>query len=159
VIRALEFDSQLASSLPSTHTLLKSANLVLHPAVSRVILHGSRGLAGGYRPDSDIDLSLIVDAPKGIPLSRFQLLLRDVADTTLNNWKSRIEADLAVVFDIRNCGLMCFERTVWDERLCVLGGRDCFGLFKIQRGFDGLVTDAGVEVKRMVPCLKIWERA
>jgi hypothetical protein len=154
----LEFDSQLASSLPVAHTLLKSSNLMLHPAVLSVVLHGSRGLAGGYRSDSDIDLSLIVDIHQGKPMSQLQSLLRNVAEMTLENWQGAVEADLAVVFDVRNCGLKCFEQTAWDDRLCNLGGVDCFGLFKIQKGFDGLVTNAGVQVKRMYPCLKIWER-
>jgi hypothetical protein len=76
---------------------------------------------------------------------------------TRENWQGAVEADLAVVFDVRNCGLKCFEQTARDERLCSLGGIDCFGLFKIQIGFDGFVTNAGVQVKRMYPCLKIWE--
>jgi hypothetical protein len=154
----LEFDSQLASFLPVTHILLKSSNLVLHPAVSRVVLHGSRGLAGGYRSNSDIDLSLIVEIHQSEPMSQLQSLLRDVAETTLENWQGAVEADLAVVFDVRNCGLKCFEQTAWDDRLCNLGGTDCFGLFKIQKGYDGFVTNAGAQVKRMYPCLKIWER-
>jgi hypothetical protein len=158
VINVVEFDSQLASSLPVTHTLLKSSNLVIHPAVLSVVLHGSRGLAGGYRPDSDIDLSLIVDIHQGDPISLLPTLLRDVAEMTLENWKGAIEADVAVVFDVRNCGLKCFEQTAWDDRICNLGGVDCFGLFKIQRGFDGFVTNAGVQVKRIYPCVKIWKR-
>ena len=159
MISVLEFGSQLASSLPATHALLKASNLVLHPAVSGVVLHGSRGPAGGCRPDSDVDLSLIVDIHQAAPVSQLQMFLRDVAETTLKNWKGAVEADLAVIFDIRDCGLKCFERTAWDEGLCAFGGTDCFGLFKIQRGFDGLVANAGVQVKRMYPCLKIWERS
>jgi hypothetical protein len=154
----LEFNPRLASCLPATHALLKASNLVLHPAVSGFILHGSRGLAGGCRPDSDIDLSLIVDVCQGAPKSQLEMFLRDVAETTLKNWEGEIEADLAVVFDIRNCGLGCFEQTAWDEKRCALGGADCFGLLKIQKGFDGLVANAGVQVKRMYPCLKIWEQ-
>ena len=39
--------------LPDTYRLLASANLRLHPRVTQVTLHGSRGLKGGFRPDSD----------------------------------------------------------------------------------------------------------
>jgi hypothetical protein len=54
--------------------------------------------------------------------------------------------------------LKCFDRTAWDEHLCPLGGVDCFGLYKIQKGFNGFVTNAGVQVKKMYPCLTIWRR-
>lgn len=159
MVRIEGFLSELASSLPATYALLKSAKFTVHPAVSRVTLHGSRGLAGGYRPDSDIDLCLIVDAGSITPSSQLQSVLREVVQTTLGNWTSDIEADLAVVFDVRNCGLRCFEKTAWDDRLCSTGGLDCFGLYKVQKGFDGFVANAGVQVKRMYPCMKIWERS
>jgi hypothetical protein len=154
----MDFEPFLASSLPTTYALLCSSNLTLHPAVSFVMLHGSRGLAGGYRPDSDIDLSLRVDLPAGIEAQELPVLLREVLETTLSNWKNSIEADLAAVFDIRCCKIKCFERTAWDPQLCTSGGIDCFGLYKIQKGFNGFVTNAGVQVKLMYPCLKIWQR-
>jgi hypothetical protein len=159
VIRVVELEPLLASSLPITHTLLGSSNLTLHPIVSRVVLHGSRGPAGGYRPDSDIDLSLLVDFPAGITASELPVLLRKVLELVLNNWAGAIEADLAAVFDARNCGLKCFERTEWDAQLCKFGSVDCFGLYKIQKGFNGFVGNAGVQVKRMHPCLTIWQRS
>lgn len=157
-ITLLEFNTELASSLPETHALLMASNLKLHPAVSSVVLSGSRGPAGGYRSDSDIDLSLIVDAPQRASMRQLQTLLRDVLETTLNNWRCTVEADLAAVFDIRDCGLKCFEQTLWDERMCEFGGVDCFGLFKIQKGFNGFVTNAGIQVKRIHPCLKIMRK-
>jgi hypothetical protein len=138
--------------------LLETSNLTLHPAVSRVVLHGSRGPAGGYRPDSDIDLSLIVDIDSGIPFSQLQSMLREVAQITLSNWKSHVHPDLAIVFDVRKCRLACFEQNAWNDGLCGIGGVDCFGLFKTQKGFDGFVTTAGVHVNRMHPRLKIWSR-
>jgi len=155
MIKVLNFEPQFAISLPETYALIMSSNLTVHPSVSGVILHGSRGLAGTYRPDSDIDLSLIVDAPQGPGIKRE---LQDILETTLGHWQAAIEPDLAVIFDIRNCGLKCFEQTTWNEQLCKLGGVDCFGLYKTQKGFNGLVTNAGVEVKLMYPCLKIWQR-
>jgi len=154
----MDFKPLLTSSLPTTYPLLRSSNLTLHPTVSCVVLHGSRGLAGGYRPDSDIDLSLLVDLPAGIEAQELPVLLRDVLATTLSNWRTPIEVDLAAIFDIRNCKLKCFDRTAWDPQLCTSGGIDCFGLYKIQKGFNGFVTNAGVQVKLMYPCLKIWQR-
>ncbi len=154
-----EFEKQLATYLPATHALLLASNLTVHAGVSRIILHGSRGLKGGYRPDSDIDLSLLVDMSPSLAQSELEALLRAVWETTANSWRGTIEADLAVVFDVRNCGLKCFDRTTFDPEFCSLGGVDFFGLYKVQKGFNGLVTNAGVQVKRMYPCLKIWTRA
>lgn len=147
-----------ASLLPATYHLLVSANLTVHPTVSRIILHGSRGLAGGYRPDSDVDLSLIVDTPPLPASPSLEALLQEVAETTLHHWQATVEADLAIIFDTRQCGLGCFDQTTWNEQLCLKGGVDCFGLYKVQKGFNGLVTNAGVQVKLMYPCLKIWQR-
>ncbi len=158
MMQVMDFEPWLASSLPKTYALLRASNLTLHPGVSRIVLHGSRVLAGGYRSDSDIDLSLLVDLHAGITAPELPVLLRDVLETTLINWQNPIEADLAAVFDVRSCGLKCFERTAWDAQLCEFGGIDCFGLYKIQKGFNGFVTNAGVQVKKMYPCLKIWQR-
>ncbi len=156
MIGNLKFDSQLHSLLPETYTLVKSSNLVIHDSVSRVILCGSRGPAGGARPDSDIDITLIVDIATSLTREKTTNLLQNVMETTLNNWQSKTELDLAVVFDIRNCGLKCFDRIEWDEESCLYGGIDCFGLYKTQKGYQGLVTNAGVQVKFMHPSLKIW---
>ena len=151
----MNFDPQLAILLPETYELLTSANLVVHPSVSRVVLHGSRGLAGSCRPDSDIDLSLIVGLPQEELSETF---FNDVTRTTLDHWHSSLEIDLAVVFDLKQCGLKCFQQTIWKRELCSLGGVDCFGLYKIQKGFHGFVKNAGIQVRLMVPCLTIWQR-
>jgi len=154
----MNFEPSFASSLPTTHALLTASNLTLHPAVSRVVLHGSRGLAGGYRSNSDIDLSLLVDIPPDASPSDRERLLREVWDVTCAHWQAPVELDLAVVFDARGCGLTCFERARWDEAVCTIGSVDCFGLYKLHKGFMGLVTNAGVAGRRMYPCLTIWRR-
>lgn len=155
MIHIQDFEPQFAVSLPGTHSLLTSANLVVHPSVSRIVLHGSRGQAGGHRPESDIDLSLIVSlSGKG----NIEHELREVTEITLSHWRGAIEVDLAVIFDGRQCGLKCFDQTTWDQQICQTGGVDCFGLYKIQKGFDGLVTQAGIQVKLMYPCLTIWQK-
>lgn len=151
--KILNFEPFFAELLPETHALILSSNLVIHPAVSRIVLHGSRGPAGGYRLDSDIDLSLIVDTPY---ISTQQL--QEVSETTLAPWQGAVALDLAVVFDLKNCKLACFDQTHWTDQFCRIGGIDCFGLYKTQKGFHGLVTNAGIQVKRMYPCLKIWQR-
>ncbi|HEX5838160.1 MAG TPA: hypothetical protein VFY26_10040 [Anaerolineales bacterium] len=149
------FEPAFASSLPQTLKLLTDANLVVHPGVSRIVLHGSRGLAGGDRPDSDVDLSLIVDLPQE---DNFEHELDHAVRTTLDHWQAAVELDLAVIFDIKDCELRCFEQTTWQERVCRLGGVDCFGLYKIQKGFQGIVTGAGIKVELMYPCVTIWQR-
>ena len=57
-----EFLPDLAALLPETAQLLRAANLTVDDAVRQVTLEGSRGLARRNRPDSDVDLTLIVDA-------------------------------------------------------------------------------------------------
>jgi hypothetical protein len=137
---------------------LMSANLTVHPRVARIVLHGSRGLAANYRPDSDIDLSLVVDSLPGEAPADLIPQLGEILATTQDRWRGAVEADLAVIFDVRHCGLKCFDQTDFDERLCPDAGVDCFGLFKMQKGFNGLVENAGVEIRRMYPCLAIWRR-
>jgi predicted nucleotidyltransferase len=158
MIQIINFEPRLVSTQPATQVLLAAANLTVHPAVERVILHGSRGPAGGWRPDSDIDLSLIVDAPGELNPAEMEAFFQAVIETTMGNWRAAIQPDLAVVFDIRDCGPKCFERETWSDEVCTQGGLDCFGLYKTQKEFNGLVTNAGVRVRRMYPCLKIWER-
>jgi len=152
------FSTALRQRLPATHVLLQTANLVVHPRVARIILHGSRGLAGGARSDSDIDLSLIVDLPHGLDAMQQQLLLHSVFEITFQAWRAEIEPDLAVIFETYACALRCFTHTNWRDGLCTIGGLDCFGLYKVQKGFSGLVANAGIQVKRMYPCLEIWRR-
>jgi hypothetical protein len=144
-----------ADLLPDTHKMLSSANLVVHPNVSGIVLHGSRGLAGGGRPNSDIDLSLIVDVPEALISDS---LFQNITRTTLDQWQSNIEVDLAVIYDLQKCGLKCFEQTSWQQEFCQLGAVDCFGIYKIQKGFHGFLTKAGIQVRLMYPCVKIWQR-
>ncbi len=154
----MNFSPIFARRLPVTHALLRDANLVTHPNVERIVLHGSRGLAGGARPDSDIDLSLIVVLPLELEAAELEPWLRSVFETTFNAWRAQIEPDLAVIFETRACALHCFTQSNWQDNLCTIGGLDCFGLYKVQKGFSGLVTQAGIQVKRMYPCLEIWRR-
>jgi hypothetical protein len=157
-IKVSEFERELAEVLPDTHALLKAANLIVHPAVTRITLEGSRGLAGRYRPDSDIDLTLIVDT-QSLPEGTKQRgdFLRGVLHTTLKNWRGCVEADLAAAFDIHGCNLACLEKTYYEVGACGCGGVDGFGLYKIQKGFNGFVHGQGIiQIKRVYPILTIW---
>ncbi len=154
-----EFLPDLADLLPETQAILTSANLTVHDAVIGVNLAGSRGLAGGCRLDSDVDLTLIVDAAR-LPASEPERAdrLRDVLRTTLDAWRGAVDLDTAAVFDLGDCcGLRCLDVRGWDDAIIGRRGIDCFGVYKIQRGFDGYVAQ-GVELARMYPMLAIWRR-
>lgn len=155
-LKIQNFEASLASVLPETYSLLAASNLTVHPSISRIILHGSRGLPLGFRPDSDIDLSLITKPPTTLNgKSDLESFLHEVYETTQSNWQAEVEADLAIIFDVRSCGLVCFDQRNWNN--CDVGGVNCFGLYKEQKGFNGVVLNAQVEVKQMYPCLKIWQ--
>ena len=157
-VTVTSLEPQLAELCPETARILRDAALTVHPRVTAITLHGSRGPAGGCRPDSDVDMCLIVDTEGVTKRSELAALLCTVLDTTLAHWRGAVEADLAAVYDRQGCGLSCFERLTWDQAQCASGGQDCFGLYKIQRGYDGFV-EQGVELRKMFPCLVIWRSA
>lgn len=155
----IAIDERLRLRLPETYQILSRANLTVHPYVYKVVLSGSRGLAGGFRPDSDIDLSLLVDGERLEEENDRSAVLRKILETTLSNWRSRVELDTAAVFAIKGCGLRCLDKEAYDDTLCKAGGTGCIGLFKIQRGFNGYVPPAGIEIRRVYPLIAVWERA
>lgn len=157
MLKVQNFHSQLERRLPTTFSIVQSCNLTVHENVTSIVLHGSRCLPHHFRADSDIDLSLIVKIPAGLEQQTAKLL-PIIFETTMTNWRSDVELDLAIVFDIKRCQLRCFEQSAWDAQFCVIGGRDCFGLYKIGKGFNGIVNQAGIQVQLMYPCLKIWDR-
>ncbi len=154
-----QFSPKFAACLPETVSILQSTGLVVHPAVTQIVLHGSRGLARTFRPDSDIDLSLLVSftTPPDIN-DQLEILLKKVIEVTLSNWKGPAELDLAAIFPLHPCSFACFQITTYHPSLCTLGGTDCFGIYKIQKGFSGFVINAGIQVERMYPCITIWEK-
>ena len=74
--------------------------------------------------------------------------LQGVIDVTLANWRGPVEADLAVIFPLHPCNFACFQRTTYDAVLCALGGTDCFGIYKTQKGVHGFVVNAGIRVRQ-----------
>lgn len=158
-MKITEFASTFIAQCSDTYHILQSGNLVIHPAVSQITLHGSRGLIGKSRIDSDIDLSLLVSTP--IPPKgdhKLEGLLQAVLDVTLSNWQSPIELDLAAIFPIHPCKLICFQVKDYDPALCSLGGVDCFGIYKIQKSFSGFVLNAGIQVEKMYPLITVWKK-
>lgn len=153
------FVPELARLLPETHALLQAAHLVAHPAVERVVLTGSRGVGGAPRPDSDVDLSLVV-ARAALPADEpaREQLLRAVVETTLLAWRGPVECDLAAVYDERGCGLLCFRGQRDAPPECPQGGSCRFGIYKLQKGFAGYVPWAIIELPRVYPLLEIWRR-
>ena len=95
VISVTDLKAELAALCPETARLLRDAAFAVHPRVTAITLHGSRGPAGGYRPDSDVDMCLIVDTAGVTERAELAALLRAVLSTTLENWQGAIEADLA----------------------------------------------------------------
>ncbi len=146
----LPLDSQKMLRVQETYRILQAGNLVIHPSVTAVVLEGSRGPNNCYRPNSDIDLSLIVE-PGGLEVGpELGHLLNDVLQTTLKNWHGEVELDLAAVFDTQECGLKCFGQSgSFDLSICGGSGRDCFGIYKTQRGFTGFVPPFGVLVEKI----------
>lgn len=154
------FAPALESLLPQTYGLLQTAPLVLHPAVERVILSGSRGIGGRPRPDSDVDLSLVVarDALPADAPEREQMLCA-VVEVTLSRWSGMVECDLTAVYDKRACGLYCLAGQRNAPLACDHGERCQFGIYKLQKGFSGDVPWAIIELERMYPVLEIWRRS
>lgn len=146
----MDFSILRRLGLHETADILEHGGLVVHPAVDFLSLEGSRGPKGGYRPDSDLDLGLIL-RPDVRPTED---LCREVLTRALDNWRSRVELDAAVVFDRQGCGLKCFDQRTYRPGLCD-GGLDCVGLYKIQRGFEGFVPACGVTVELLYPFVRL----
>ncbi|NJN18417.1 MAG: hypothetical protein HC822_20255 [Oscillochloris sp.] len=153
------FNPLLAALLPQTHRLLQTAHLVLHPAVERLVLSGSRGIGGRPRPDSDLDLSLIV-AGNALPATEpeREQVLRAVLQTTLSTWQGAVDCDLAAIYDERVCGLSCLAGQHTLPPACTNGEQCRFGVYKVQKGFAGFIPWAIIELGRMYPVLEIWRR-
>lgn len=154
-----DFSPDLVRLLPATHALLLASSLVVHPAVERVTLEGSRGLGGHPRPDSDVDLSLVVDS-SALPTEEpaREALLRAVLVTTLECWRGPVECDLAAIYDQRGCGLRCFASERHQAPECPTGGTCHFGIYKIQRGMNGYVPWHIIRMELLYPLLEIWRR-
>jgi predicted nucleotidyltransferase len=153
----IKLTDDLAAELPETYDIVSNANLVVCDSVSQITLHGSRGLRRTARPDSDIDLALMVDSNSLAREKDLEEFLRKVFFTTLDNWKGNAALDLAILFDKNNCGLKCFSVREFDPGLCETT-IDCLGFFKVQKGFNGFVSGPAVDCSKMYPFIKIWER-
>jgi len=157
-IEILEFNLELKARLPDTYRLLKAAKLRVHPRVKKITLHGSRGLSGKPRVDSDLDLCLVTDIDVRIlPEAQSGLLLRKVLLTTLETARCKVELDLAAAFDHMGCGLHCLNAAEFEKIKCRTRQDGCMGIYKIQKGFNGFIPPI-TKVEKMFPFMAIWQR-
>lgn len=149
--------SDLDHLLPETAALLNRTRWNIHPGVLCVVLGGSRGLRGGFRPDSDIDLSLIID-PAALPPAEpeREAFLRTVIETALNSWQSPVELDTAAVFGSAEA-LELFARQEYDEALVARCAPEVM-LYKVQKGFNGYVPNHVLDYRKIYPLVTIWKR-
>lgn len=157
-IKIVEVNQRIRELLPETYKILTEANLTVHPYVYEVLLEGSRGPANRYRPDSDIDLSLLADTEMLHRAVNEEKILREIIDTTLNNWEGPVELDTAAVFDINHCQLHCLKADFSLDDICPDKGVDCLGVYKTQRGFNGYVPKFGVRIDLLHPLMTVWKR-
>lgn len=158
ILEITDFSPELRDVLLETYLLFKKSKLKVHPNVRRITLHGSRGPAGGYRNDSDIDLSLVTDIDD-TKLSEVELsqLLKRVLQTSLENNHCPVELDMVAIFDRNNCGLSCFDVCNYNELQCKKETKGCMGIYKIQKGFNGFGPPV-ILISRMYPFIRIWNR-
>lgn len=152
-----ELDSIKASRIPETFRILESSNLVIHPQVYRISLHGSRGPAGFARSDSDMDLCLHLDITQVGTEYELERLLRKVLDISISNWRGPIDLDLAAVYALHEGGLEFFQEDFYDAERFPATACGHFALFKVQKGFDGYVDGNEVRLEKMYPFLIIWQ--
>jgi hypothetical protein len=160
MLHLTDFTPELQALLPETHALLVEAHFVVHPAVKAVVLGGSRGLRGGHRPDSDLDLTLLVGgADLPVEESARESTLRAILHTSLDQWRGLVELDTAVAFDHgASDGLRLFYARAYHQALMRDCGPDMFGMYKIQKGFTGYVPTAILDFRLVYPLLVIWQR-
>ena len=148
----------LESSLPETYRLLRASRIAVHPSVRKITLHGSRGPAGGFRPDSDIDLGIVTNVVTTEPEDEMAgSILAEVLKTCLENSEFPVEADLAAIYDRKECGLRCYDANDYPQLICPKEETGCIGIYKIQKGFSGFVPPIS-EVKEAYPLITLWER-
>jgi len=157
MITVTDFEYEFEQEYPKVISLIRNAGLSVHEGVQKITLHGSRGPKGGFRDDSDLDLSLIVDTAQYPDIKHDAELAKEILYTSLANWHDKIKLDLNIVFDIRGCKLACFNEPQYAPGVCLAaGGIDCYGLYRIEDGAPDYVINAGTNIKSIYPCIVIW---
>jgi hypothetical protein len=157
-IEIKEFSLELKEKLPETYEILKSSGFHVNPHVKKITLHGSRGPAGKFRPDSDIDLCLVTDIDiRLVPEEQLDALLTRVLLTTKQTSKFPVKLDVAVVFDHIACGLHCFSVDKYANLKCRHEADGCMGVYKLDEVWKGIVPPI-TKVEKMYPYLTIWPK-
>lgn len=152
-----QFNPELSELLPETYELLSRSHLVVDDRVYQIILHGSRGPKGGATEKSNLNVTLVVD-DSGIDRedAEHEAVMKNVLETTIENWRGPVELDVCAVFDLWGCGLPCFSNAGRDPSRCRHKGIDCFGYYRKKGTNEGYVARCGSQVKKMRPCLTLW---
>jgi predicted nucleotidyltransferase len=153
-----DFNPELKEKLPLIYKILKASKIRVNPRVKKITVHGSRGPAGKFRINSDLDLCLITDIDlQLIPEQHWDILLRRVLLTTQKGSQCPVELDLAVIFDHMGCGLRCFTINEYENLKCRTEQDGCMGVYKLNQGWKGFLPPIN-KVEKMYPYLTIWER-
>ena len=153
-----DYKPELKEKLPETFEILKASKITVSPRVKKITLHGSRGPRGKVRINSDLDLCLVTDIDiQLIPEKHWDILLRRVLKTTLDNSHCPVTLDVAAVFDHMGCSLRCLGVENYKDVKCHMDAAGCMGVYKLQQGFKGLMPPIN-QVEKMYPYLTIWER-
>jgi len=156
VIISDEFEYDFTQAFPDLCEQLKRGPLAVHEGVAKITLHGSRGPAGGFKEDSDLDLCLLVDVVQYPDVRHDEELLKEILYTTLATWREKVKLDVRIIFDTRKCGLKCFNEREYKPGICN-SGLDCFGIYEIEDGQPVYVFNSGMNVKSIYPCIIIWK--
>jgi hypothetical protein len=157
MITVTEFEPDFKSDFPELCEILKRGPLNVHEGVAKITLHGSRGPAGGFTENADIDLCLVIDSEQYPNLTHDEELVKEIMYTTLADWRQNIKLDVRVIFDTRRCDLKCFNEHEYKLGMCEIGGLDCFGIYEVTFGTPGYLFNSGMNVKSIYPCITIWK--
>ena len=153
-----EFEPDFAKVFPDLCELFKRVPLCVHEGVTKITLQGLCGAPGEIKDNSELDLRLLVDEEQYPDVRQDEELLKDIIYTTMASWREKIRLDLTVVFDTRNCDLKCFGERSYNPKICVGGGYDCFGMYKIKDdGNPGFVLSTGNNIRYIYPCITVWK--
>lgn len=137
-------------NLWETQSLLKRGKLRVHERVNRVILIGSRGVLGGFTDMSDLDLIFVTD----FDASSSEDDIRGALAYTIKNWKSKIELDIKMFLDSKNCLLNCLNVEHFKVNMCN-SGQGCALVYDSQTGYR---ASDRYSVNDLYPVLTIWSR-
>ncbi len=152
-----EFEPDFVQSFPELAEIFRRAPLTVHEGVAKVSVHGLTNdvyLAGD---NFVLDLRLLVDYEQYPDVRHEEELLKEMIFTTMADWREKIKLDITVIFDTRNCNLICFNEHAYNPTICKGGGLDCFGMYKIEDGIPGFIYSSGMNVKYIYPCNIVWK--